>query len=57
MKYLVIKDNKIINVIEWDGVKAWTPPPDCTVEKRTGDEWIGWEKNDILWIKPKQEAQ
>lgn len=51
-KYLVIQNESIINVIEWDGESDWTPPEDCIVEPSTGDEWLGWTRVGGVWIAP-----
>lgn len=33
MRYVVIRDGVVENVIIWDGVTDWTPPEGCTVER------------------------
>lgn len=49
MLYLIIQDETVINVVEWDGHSDWAPQEGCTVESRTGDEWIGWERVAGTW--------
>ena len=46
MKYLVIRDGIIENVILWDGVSDWTPPEGTTVEPDLDGSHIGWIKQE-----------
>ena len=50
--YLVIKDNKVINAVVWDGVSDWTPPEGTTVELAPAHVGIGWTRVDGEWIAP-----
>jgi hypothetical protein len=50
--YLVIKDDKVINAVAWDGVSDWTPPEGTTVELAPAHVGIGWTRADGEWIAP-----
>lgn len=50
--YLVIKDNKVINTVVWDGVSDWTPPEGTTVELAPAGVGIGWTRVDGNWVAP-----
>lgn len=30
MRHAVVKNGIVVNIIEWDGVTEWAPPPGCT---------------------------
>lgn len=47
MKYALIKDNEVVNVVEWDGVTPWTPPKGHTLRKC--DEAPGLECIKAKW--------
>ncbi len=36
MKYAVVKSDtqKVVNIVEWDGVSQWSPPKDCYLLQR-----------------------
>lgn len=42
MIYAIVKDNIIINTIEWDGVSPWTPPENTEVFPLSVPAAIGW---------------
>lgn len=47
MKHAVIRNGIIENIVEWDGVAAWTPPAGTTVELTEGLVLdIGWSWNE-----------
>lgn len=52
-RHAVIKDNRVINVIVWDGESQWSPPQECTVVQHDncdiGDKWCPEKK---ALIKP-----
>ena len=50
--HLVIKDNKVINTVVWDGVSDWTPPEGTTVLIAPAGVGIGWTKSGSNWIAP-----
>jgi len=50
--YLVIKDNKVINTIIWDGESDWTPPEGTTVLVAPAGVGLGWTKSGSNWIAP-----
>ena len=33
MRYAIIRDGIVENIILWDGVSDWTPPEGCTVRQ------------------------
>lgn len=41
MKYALIKNSKVVNIIRWDGVEPYTPPADCSTVPDDGSAWIG----------------
>ena len=54
MRYIIIKDGTVENIIEWDGVTNWSPPPGCTIE--LVDEYsaisMRWTKVEGVWTAP-----
>ena len=50
--YLVIKDNKVINAVVWDGESDWTAPEGTTVQIAPTGVGIGWTKSGSNWIAP-----
>ena len=46
MRYLVVRDGVIENVVIWDGVFAWTPPEGTTIEPDLHGSHIGWIKQE-----------
>lgn len=45
MRHVIVRNNKVINVIEWDGTATWTSPDDCIVAQHVTAS-IGWDWND-----------
>lgn len=41
-RYLMIKDNIVINVTVWDGVSDWTHPEGVTLKLDQGGVGPGW---------------
>ena len=43
-KYALIKDNKVTNIVMWDGESNWQPPKDCICiehpDAEIGDDYI-----------------
>lgn len=54
--YLVIKGNKVINAVVWDGESDWTPPEGTTVELAPAGVGIGWTRVDGNWVAPEPPA-
>lgn len=54
--YLIIKDNKVVNTVVWDGVSEWTAPEGTTVEPSVAGVGIGWELVDGVWTAPEPPA-
>ncbi len=50
--YLVIKDNKVINAVVWDGESDWTAPEGTTTVIAPAGVGIGWTKSGSNWIAP-----
>ena len=50
--YLVIKDNKVINAVIWDGESDWTAPEGTTVELAPSGVGIGWTRVAGNWVAP-----
>lgn len=58
MMYAIIKDSKVVNTVEWDGVSNWNPPAGCTAivgtvtlpaEEEGGDEIINTANIGDTW--------
>ena len=51
--YLIIDgNNTITNLIDWDGIKPFTPPTGATILPFTGPAGIGWKWNGTKAIDP-----
>jgi hypothetical protein len=33
MRYVIIENGIVVNVVEWDGQAQWAPPPGTTAER------------------------
>jgi len=58
MKYALVSNNQIVNIIEWDGdTKTWQQPENLTVHKFEGGPIsIGWLWNDGNPVDPNPPA-
>jgi len=57
MKYALVSNNQIVNIIEWDGdTKTWQPPENLTVHKLEGPISIGWLWNNGNPVDPNPPA-
>lgn len=45
MRYAVILDNRVVNVVLWDGVTDWHPGDEYTVIDCPDEVGIGWHWN------------
>lgn len=52
MRYAVIRDGLVENVIAWDGKTEWTPDPDVSVIDCPDHVGPGWFHNESGWIAP-----
>ena len=52
--YIIIKNEKIINICIWDGVTDWTPPDGTTVEEHDEIAKIGDIRVDGVWVSETQ---
>lgn len=50
--YLVIKDNKVINAVEWDGESDWAAPEGTTVQIAPTGVGIRWTLVAGDWVAP-----
>lgn len=41
MRYMVIDNDKIINIVNWDGQSDWSPPNGAKIVKMNDDEIYG----------------
>ena len=57
--YFVIKQSneKIVNVVVWDGVSLWRPDEGHYVELAVDSVGIGWQKVDGEWTAPVVEEE
>lgn len=46
MKYLIVRNGVIENIVLWDGVSEWTPPAGATIEQDLYGSHIGWIRQD-----------
>lgn len=58
MRYAMVKDGFVINIIKWDGVSPYTPPEGTTLVPATNDATIGgtWDGN-VFGPAPEPEPQ
>lgn len=45
-KWLVLEDNKVVNIVIWDGVSEWSPGYGLDVEPYQDGVSIGFIKNE-----------
>ena len=52
MKYAIVKDNEVTNIVEWDGKSDFAP--DGELVKATEDTKIGgsWDGNVFTFVEP-----
>ena len=50
--YLILKDNKVINTVLWDGESDWTASEGTTAVVAPAGVGIGWTKSGSNWIAP-----
>lgn len=57
-RYLIVSNNKVINICVWDGVTPWSPEDGQTVYKDPGGVQVGWAMNqDGTFYKPEIEQE
>lgn len=54
--YFVIKDNKVINTVVWDGESDWSAPEGTTLVDAVDGIGIGWTKVGANWVAPEPPA-
>lgn len=52
MRWLVIKDGVVVNVVRWDGETPWEPPVGCTVASAPDHVGVGWLVVDGQIVPP-----
>lgn len=52
MRYVIIYNNTVTNIVQWDGNTAWTPPARHSVVQSDVLCNIGWNWNDGVPIDP-----
>ncbi len=51
-KYAVVKEGKVVNTIEWDGITNWSPPQGTIlIRSDIGDIDDDYDENDESFIK------
>lgn len=50
-RYVIIKNNVIINAVDWDGGASWRPPADC-IAVLHATAGIGWNWNNGVPTNP-----
>lgn len=58
MRYLVVRDEIVENIVAWDGVSAWTLPDGTALEPDLQGAHIGWIKQEdgTFAAQPKPEV-
>lgn len=63
MRYAVVRDDVVENIVEWDGVladeqhpDAWMPPEGTDVIPLPEGVGIGWRRQGAEWVQPDGEA-
>lgn len=52
MRFVVVQNNVVVNLVEWDGVSPWTPPDGSTVAPAPVQISIGWQWNNGTPVGP-----
>jgi hypothetical protein len=52
MKYALVQNGIVVNVILWDGVTPYTPPEGCELHAWDGPVNIGWLWDDNAPVDP-----
>ena len=52
MRFALLTDGVVTNVINWDGEEEYTPPGGCTIIEVSDDVSIGWSLVEDEWIAP-----
>lgn len=50
--YLIIKEEKVVNAVLWDGVSDWAPPEGTIAELAPAHVGIGWTRVAGEWVAP-----
>jgi hypothetical protein len=54
MKFAIIENDKVINVISADSQEVAEQATGLEVLETTGEPWIDWTRIDGVWIKPEE---
>lgn len=52
MKWAIVQDEMVINLVEYDGEAEFDPGDDCTLEEVADEVQIGWYRENDNWINP-----
>lgn len=52
VRYAIVQDGVVVNIILWDGETEWTPPEGTTVHACPDEVGIGWGYVDGVWTAP-----
>lgn len=52
MRYALICNNQVVNVIEWDGEQEYLPADDCIAVLCPEDVSVGWSVTSDGWLAP-----
>lgn len=52
MKYAVVRNGVVENLVEWDGIAEWEPPAGTKVYPFSGPVSIGWNWNGGAPVNP-----
>lgn len=56
MRYALVCDGEVVNVILWDGEEEYTPAEGCEIVEVSDEISIGWTRVDGEWVAPEEPA-
>ena len=52
MRWLLVRDDRVVNVVVWDGVEPWDRPGDVEVLEAPDGVGVGFTWDGITWNAP-----
>lgn len=52
MRWLLIRDNRVVNVVVWDGETPWDAPADCELLEAPDGVGVGFTWDGTVWVAP-----
>lgn len=53
MRYAIVRNGVVDNIVEWDGQSPWQTPEGCTAIVEPTGVGIGWTLVKDVWTAPK----